>query len=195
MKCKCQRSADLAGGADSSSDRLLPQLLALGSRDFLREFAQQLFADRAIPPSPEKTTAVSKLVQAVITKTTFYEPGGARDQSTGAKDCIRLCANLGCSPLISSVIDHARNVSDLASHDVLECARAVMLPLVAWCAELRRTNPGIIPDPGFDKLRRTGLKLYLRWLEVNAAKVERAHVATLVQAAVVDEDPTAFMCR
>ena len=166
--------------------RLLPQLIALGERDFLEEFARQLFADQSVEPVVEKQAVVSRLVGEVIAKTALLSP-------EGSKQCVQLCTDLSCGSLVPSIFDRVTNVASFAAADAQGRAKTVLLPLVAWCLELRRTSPGIVPEASFEKLRSTGVQLYLDWLAANPTALAREHVATLSQAIVVDGDPTSFM--
>ncbi|GJE87332.1 hypothetical protein PsYK624_034150 [Phanerochaete sordida] len=182
------------GGLPVLDEVVLPQLLALSDKDFLEDFARHLFADAPLGSEDEKHPIVAKLVDAVLSKTTFYQPHGPADQTAHARRCIKLCVDTGCANLVPSTIDRIVDVSALSPGDAQGSARTVMLPLLAWCMDAKNQEDGAqaVPDACIDKLRETGVKLYLDWCASNFG-YNRAYVATLVRATATDGDPTRFM--
>ena len=83
----------------------------------------------------------------------------------------------------------------LAGSRARECARAMMTPVVAACAERMRTAPGSVPAGEFEALREKAVRLVFEAFAENAAHVTRADVAALIGATLVDGDATTFVNR
>ncbi|GJE87366.1 hypothetical protein PsYK624_034490 [Phanerochaete sordida] len=205
------RAAHENGGMACLKDVVLPQVVALASEDTLRHFATQLFASDLFAESPEKSAAVSSLLSAAIAKTVFFKPAPAQpayynswryppqpqapatDYTVVAKSCIQTCVVLGCAELVGAVLARVGDTATLNARRAQECARTLMLPVVAACAERMRVAPQSVPQDAFVMLKEKAVTLYFDGFAANAAGVTRADVAALVGATLADGDATVFV--
>ncbi|GJE87377.1 hypothetical protein PsYK624_034600 [Phanerochaete sordida] len=207
-------AASECGGIACLKDVILPQLLSLAPEDVLRELATQLFAADAFPDSPEKSEVISALLRAGIAKAPFFvptlpkppvpfgrayqrappsPPPPATDRAALAKRYVQTCVVLGCADLVGAVLARVGDTSTLDAAQARECARAVMTPVVAACAQRMRGAPGSVPAEEFAVLREKAVRLVFEAFAENAAHVTRADVAALIGATLVDGDATTFV--
>lgn len=84
----------------------------------------------------------------------------ARSQAFTTKKFIELCLDLRCKELVGTVMERVlqsagSGTSALWTQDY---AQAVMLPLIAFCAERMRVNAEDVPSAELKKLQETGVK-------------------------------------
>lgn len=188
---------------------MLPQILPVADEDFLREFAGKVFSDKEFPECEDKTHVVPALLSTAISKATFYKKipppqatyyyaikqpiltvTGDLDMS---KRYIQLCIDLQCPQLIGALIDRVLDTSGLLPSDEREYAKSLLLPLATFLTEQIRLHPTIGPIPQVEKLRATGLKSYLDWVQSNTNSLNKQEFTKLLDMCVVDGDPTVFM--
>lgn len=150
---------------------------------------------------------MSTLLRAAIAKAALYTPVPPRtaygyynppaapaDASASAKRYLQLCLELRCAPLVAAVFERI-STAGFAPAQAQECARSVLIPLVAWCAERMRARPEdrAALEAHIQELRERAVGLYLDWMAANASVVGRAEVAKAVDVTVVEGKPEVFM--
>ena len=193
---------------------MLPQLVSVASEGVLRELAVQLFAFDAFPDSQEKSAAISTLLGAAIASATFFTPAPPPplrlahanwhipqpppptvDHAALAKRYTQTCVALGCPDLVGTVLDRAGDTAALTPPHAQECARTVMLPLVAACADHMREKPDSVLRDKLEGLRAKAMGLYLEWFAAKKESLTRLDVAGLIEVAVVDGDASTLVER
>lgn len=191
---------------------MFPQFLPTASEDVLRGLATQLFAAEFLPESAEKSAVISTLLSAGITKAAFFKPPSppqqayypswnrpsqpqvsAGDRAELAKRYVQTCIVLGCPELVGNMLDKVGDTSALEAKHAQECARTVMLPVVAACVERMRGTPESVPKEKFEKLKENAVKLYFEWFIANTRAVTRPDVVALINAVVVDGNAATFV--
>ena len=193
---------------------MLPQLVSVASEGVLHELAVQLFAFDAFPDSQEKSAAISTLLSAAIASATFFRPAPpplprfayaswhlpqlpppAVDHAVLAKCYMQTCVALGCPDLVGAVLDRAGDTAALTPPHAQECARMVMLPLVAACADHMREKLDSVLRDKLEELRAKAMELYLEWFAAKKESLTRLDVAGLIEVAVVDGDASMLVER
>ncbi|KAA1473722.1 hypothetical protein DENSPDRAFT_291262 [Dentipellis sp. KUC8613] len=193
------------GGLTFLKDSILSQPPVCSEPSFLLHFASALFSFQEFPESPEKASIISNILQQSISKATFFKPqprpptelylraqpvkAPTVSQSALAEQYVSTCIAVGCRDRVSDIIDRVIDVSALSTHDARECAKDLMLPLVAYCDTLRLADPDTAAIHGLDKLRQIGVKIYLDWLSVHASRLTKQDFEKFLDIAVFKGDP------
>ncbi|KAA1473716.1 hypothetical protein DENSPDRAFT_823200 [Dentipellis sp. KUC8613] len=195
------------GGIQFLKDGMLPQILSSSRPAFLLHFASSLFSYQDFPDSTEKASMISTILKQAISNETFFiakpqGPVGLRrrtvavptvSQSATAEKYASVCFTVGCPNRVSDIINRITDVSSLSVQQAQECAKDVMLPLVAYCAASIPIKPDLAAIHGFDKLQQIGITLYLDWVYANAGGLTKQEFEKVLNAVVLNGDPTAFL--
>ncbi|TFY70329.1 hypothetical protein EVG20_g2676 [Dentipellis fragilis] len=191
------------GGMAFLKDSMLPQLLLSSEPSFLLSFVYALFAFEDFPQSSEKAFMISTILKQAISKETFhamppshptwpYYTGGQTAKVPAvptAENYISACFAVGCPNRVSDIIDRITDVSSLSAQQAQKCAKDLLLPLVAYCANLMITNSEIESVNGLEKLQHIGIQLHLDWVRENPDVLTKEEFTKLLNAAVLKGDP------
>ncbi|TFY70328.1 hypothetical protein EVG20_g2677, partial [Dentipellis fragilis] len=196
------------GGIQFLKNRMLPQILSQSRPAFLLHFASSLFSFQDLSDSSEKALMISTILKQAIANEIFfiskppppvgpyYRPTVAVrtvSQSATAEKYTSVCVTVGCPNRVSDIIDRITDISSLSVQQAQECAKDVMLPLVAYCAASIFPKPDLAKIHGFEKLRQLGISLYLDWVCANAGGLTKQEFEKVLNAVVLNGDPTAFL--
>lgn len=202
------RAAQENGGIRCLKELIVPQFITTAAEELLRELAAQVFgAD--FPESEEKSTVISALLSAGIRKATFFTPrkpqpsyysyygkppqAPTEDRAALAKRYLQTCVVLGCPDLVGNVLEKVGDTTALQALHAQECARNVMLPVIAACAERMRTSPNSVPKAQLESLKDRAVALYFEWFVANTTTVTQLDIRALMNAVIVDGDATMFV--
>lgn len=180
---------------------MLPQICLLAGQNDLVYFARETFRDRSFPASAEKAAVVSSLLQAAISKTTFYAPNmysysskPSHGKGGEAAKFIKLSVELECPALAKTVVERVMDTSQWSAVQAQECAKYVMVPLVPFLADYTRDKPDLVGSL-MDALRETTVRLYMDWIVAYVPRLTKADFAKVVRASLVDGDYKLLMTR
>ncbi len=180
---------------------MLPQLVSIADSTFLREFATSVHQSTVFPDSEAKSTVVSSLLAAAISRGCFFKSTSAYRSTEYldlAKIYIKTVRELGYSHMVNDIIDRVTDTSKLDDRHAQECARKVMIPLVVFLGETSSQSPNGSDLPThFLQLQQEGIKLYLGWLldKDQYRTLEQDTFKTLVNAGLVTGDAEVFANR
>ncbi|GJE87373.1 hypothetical protein PsYK624_034560 [Phanerochaete sordida] len=206
------RAAHEHGGISVVRDILLPQLPALASEDFLREFASQLSASDLFD-SPEKASTVWALLHAVLSKimpqvkpvhldpaAVSRDPNGnvhtdpANDARVALANCyLQTCSAVGCPDLAVGVLDKLGSTSHLSAPGARQWARAVMLPVAKAAVDRLRDSPYSALKDKIAGFTEDTVRLYFDWFIVHNKDMQRKDVEALIDVCLIDGDATRFV--
>lgn len=194
---------------------MLHQLISIADSSFLREFATTVHEFPVFPDCDAKSTVVSSLLAAAISRACFFKPTASvqaphygypyynakppapqPDFLTLAKVYIIAARDLGQSHLANSVIDRIMDVSKFNAAQAQECARKVMVPLVKFLGQassLPLDGDRLQLPARFPQLQQEGLRLYSDWLSNSPSGLTQEQFETLVDAALAGGNADLFL--
>ncbi|KAA1473725.1 hypothetical protein DENSPDRAFT_823223 [Dentipellis sp. KUC8613] len=197
------------GGIGFIKDNMLSQPQFRSKSSFLLHFASALSSSRDFPGSPEKSAVISTILKRAISKVSFFKPSpeprhawsryvsSTKTQTVSPSDLaekyVSICFAVGCPDRVSDIVTKVMDVSPLSASDAQECARNVMLPLATYCTALLLKNSDVTSIKGLNKLRHTGIKLYLDWICATADWLTKAEFEKLLNVTVLDGNPQVFL--